>query len=202
MNKKWLHIAVILMFSCVPMVQLVTADTFTQKSSGWFGGDITSLGSRVTASDIFDSIKKDRTYPTDGYAFPWFPSSSRDYVRPTPQPTPVPPDASIAPVYISNLDLTAEYVKLTNQQMTRVSMTGWKITNSKGKSIRFIDWINPDGSTYTFTLRPRGTVTIYSDKSGTPTSTRLYWPQEMWNDNGDTANLYDPEGNLVSTMTR
>jgi hypothetical protein len=199
MDKKWLHLAVILMFSLVPMVQFASAET---TSSSWFDQHLAQYSSGLSNSGLFPSTSTGWSGTSAEGIFPWLPTTRSERTIPTPVPTVVPPDASVAPVYISDLDLTAEYVKLTSQTSETISMTGWKITNAKGKSIRFIDWTNPDGSVFTFSLRPHATVTVYSERTGTITPTRLYWPDEMWDDAGDTAYLYDPDGNLVSSLTR
>jgi hypothetical protein len=108
-------------------------------------------------------------------------------------------------VYISDLDVIGEYVKLTNQGRDSVVMTGWKISNKDGsKTFRFIEWTNEDGSKFNYELRGYSTVTIFSGReaTGIPTPTSLYWPYEMWNNRGDTAILYNETGVLVSSLTR
>jgi hypothetical protein len=203
MDNTWLHIAVILMFTLVPMVQVVSADTTSKTSlSDWLFERLARYNTDSTGGGLFPSSNTGWSGSGMNGQFPYVPSTIRTRTIATPHPTPVPPDPSAAPVYISGLDVTGEYVKLTNQDSQGIPMTGWKISSSKGKNIRFIDWTNPDGSIFSFTLRPYSTVTIYSGRSGTITPTRLYWPYEMWDDAGDTAYLYDPEGNLVSSLTR
>ncbi|MCE5299028.1 MAG: PEGA domain-containing protein [Methanoregulaceae archaeon] len=104
--------------------------------------------------------------------------------------------------YISDLDVLAEYVKITNPGRDSVLMTGWRISNNDGShTIRFIEWTNPDGSKFNYELRGYSTVTVYSGREGSPTQTSLYWPNMMWNDQGDTAYLYDSTGTLVSTYS-
>jgi len=105
-------------------------------------------------------------------------------------------------VYISDLNVLDEYVKLTNRGRDSVPMTGWTIANNGGKSFWFLQWTNPDGSKFDYELMGSSTVTIYTGREGNPTQTSLYWPEEMWNDTGDTAYLYDETGKLVSTLTR
>lgn len=108
-------------------------------------------------------------------------------------------------LFISDLDVRDEYVKITNNGLTPVSMTGWKImSGSTRRSITFIDWSQGNGQTFTFVLYPLTTATIHYGKNGAVTATDLYWPsaQDYWNDAGDTALLYDPDGNLVSSFTR
>jgi hypothetical protein len=105
-------------------------------------------------------------------------------------------------VYISDLDVLTEYVRITNTGWNPVVMTGWRLTNKDASNtIRFIEWTNPDGSTFNYELRGHSTVTIYSPREGNPTSSSLYWPEEMWYDQGDTAYLYDNTGTLVSTYS-
>ncbi|NYT21404.1 MAG: hypothetical protein GKC07_06360, partial [Methanomicrobiales archaeon] len=78
-------------------------------------------------------------------------------------------------VYISDLDVITEYVKITNKGRDSVVMTGWRLTNKDGSNtIRFIEWTNPDGSKFNYELRGYSTVTIYSPREGNPTSTSLY----------------------------
>ena len=203
MDNKWLHIAVILIFALVPMVQMVSADTTSKTTlSDWFFERLARYNTDSGGGGLFPSSNAGWSGSGMNEPFPYVPSMIRTRTIPTPHPTSVPPDPSAAPVYISELDVTGEYMKLTNQGSQGIPMTGWEISSSKGKKIRFIDWTNPDGSIFSFTLRPHSTVTIYSGQSGTITPTRLYWPYEMWDDAGDTAYLYDTEGNLVSSLTR
>ncbi len=118
------------------------------------------------------------------------------------RPSVTPPDPATSPIYISDLSLTGEYVKVTNQGWDPVTMTGWRISNKEGRTIRFIEWRMEDGTLFNYELRGRTTVTIYSGREGSPSRTRLYWPDEIWNDRGDTANLYNPENVLVSSLSR
>jgi len=55
--------------------------------------------------------------------------------------------------------------------------------------------------TYTFpsfSLESGSTVTVHTEE-GTNTATELYWGsgRPIWNNDGDTARLYDINGNLV-----
>jgi hypothetical protein len=126
-------------------------------------------------------------------------SSGEDSVTPTPTPAPG------EEVFISDLNVHEEYVKITNNGLSPVSMTGWKIVaGSTRRSITFIDWPQGNGQTFAFTLYPLTTLTVYYGKSGPVTATEAYWPSanDVWNDAGDTAFLYDPDGRLVSSLTR
>jgi len=57
-------------------------------------------------------------------------------------------------VYLSDLSLTGEYVKIINGGSTPVPMTGWKLSNSAGQSIEFIDFPTGDGTFYTLPSCP------------------------------------------------
>jgi hypothetical protein len=108
-------------------------------------------------------------------------------------------------IFISDLNVRDEYIRITNNGLTPVTMTGWKIVaGSSQRSISFIDWPQGNGRTFSFTLYPLTTVTVYYGKSGTVTATELYWPsaRDAWSDTGDTAFLYDSDGHLVSSLSR
>lgn len=97
-------------------------------------------------------------------------------------------------VYVSELNLRDEYVKITNKGSSPVSLGGWKIEDEGSKH------------TYTFpayTLDSGATVTVYTEK-GSNTATELYWGlgSSIWNNEGDTASLYDNNGQLVSMLER
>lgn len=103
-------------------------------------------------------------------------------------------------VYISALYVGApreqpnqEYVKITNSGKTSVNLKGWKIKDEDAKH------------TYTFssyTLKSKATVTLRSGKGKNSGST-LYWNKYsfIWNNEGDTAYLYNAQGKLVSSKT-
>jgi competence protein ComEC len=95
-------------------------------------------------------------------------------------------------VYVSDLNLKDEWVKVSNKGSSPVSLTGWKIEDNGSKH------------TYTFpsyTLDSSSTLTVYTG-GGTNSATELYWGSgsPIWNNDGDTAYLYDSSGKLVSTL--
>ena len=97
-------------------------------------------------------------------------------------------------VYISDLDLKHEWVKMTNSGASPVTMTGWKITDEGVKhTYIFPQFILPSGTT----------VTLYTGK-GTDTNTELYWGsgRPIWNNDGDTATLRDASGNLIDALEK
>lgn len=125
-------------------------------------------------------------------------------------PTPVPPSALVPDVAysgpnvtITGINLEGKYLTIKNNEMTPVTMTGWRISNGQGKSITFIDWPEGDGTTFTFVLYPYDTVAVHFGEEGFVSSTDLYWPsgKDAWRRTGDTAYLYNPQGKLASTFT-
>jgi len=92
-------------------------------------------------------------------------------------------------VQITDLSLDDEWVKITNTGNSSISLTGWELKDEGDKF------------TYTFpsfSLESRSTVTVHTEE-GTNTATELYWGsgRSIWNNDGDTASLYDINGNLV-----
>ena len=97
-------------------------------------------------------------------------------------------------VHVSDLSLKDEWVKITNKGSSPVSLGGWKIEDEGSKH------------TYTFpsyTLDAGSSVTVYTIK-GTDSANELYWQlgSPIWNNDGDTAYLYDNSGKLVSTLEK
>jgi len=101
-------------------------------------------------------------------------------------------------VYVSSLYVGAphqtvnqEYVKITNKGTTAISMKGWRITD-KGA-------IHTYKFSSSYTLKAKSTVTLYTGK-GKNTATKLFWGRAafVWNNEGDTAYLYNAQGKLVS----
>lgn len=95
-------------------------------------------------------------------------------------------------VYVSDLNLQDEWVRISNTGSSPVSLNSWKIEDEGNKH------------TYTFqsyTLNAGTTVTVFTGK-GTSSATELYWQLDdpIWNNNGDTAYLYDNSGKLISKL--
>ena len=110
--------------------------------------------------------------------------------KPTTKPTAI---AAKTPstVYLSDLSLADEWVKITNSGSSPVTMTGWKVTDDDAKHT----YLFPS-----FVLSSSATVTLYTGK-GTDTATELYWGGKyVWNNDGDTAKLYDASGNLIDSL--
>ncbi|HML26061.1 MAG TPA: PGF-pre-PGF domain-containing protein, partial [Methanomethylovorans sp.] len=100
--------------------------------------------------------------------------------------------SGLGDVYISDLNMKEEWIKIRNSGSSRVDLTGWEIKDE--------GYIH----TYTFPSFELGAgsiVTVYSSK-GSNTETELYWGSDgfVWNDDGDTAYLYNSGGYLVSSL--
>lgn len=154
------------------------------------------------------------TFPTQ-VPTPVFTDNKPINVPPTPYylpsttfPTQVPTPASEvtgqnAGVSVTELNLQGKYVKITNTGRSPVVMTGWKIMNSRGNALTFIDFPLGGGSTFTYVLNPYSTLTVYFGTDGMVTSSELYYPYgvDFWNPQGDTASLYDPQGQLAGRIS-
>ncbi len=103
-------------------------------------------------------------------------------------------------VYISALDIGAprenmnqEYVKITNSGKTSVNLKGWEIQDYGAKH------------TYIFSSRTLGAKSSLTLKSGygKDSGSTLYWNKNLfiWNNDGDTAYLYNAQGKLVSSKS-
>jgi hypothetical protein len=132
---------------------------------------------------------------------PYYTPSSMRTALPTVSPTVAPGQNSGAA--LTELNLPGKYVRITNTGSTPVVMTGWKITNSQGNSLNFIDFPLGGGTTFTYVLNPYSTITVYFGKEGMVSSSELYYPYgtDFWNQNGDTASLYNPQGQLVGRIS-
>jgi PKD repeat protein len=117
----------------------------------------------------------------------------------TPTPTSTPTESSNS-VYISAFYVGApnqtedqEYVQIKNNGTTAVNINGWTITDEGAKHV------------YTFssyTLSAESMVTLISGL-GTNNASTLYWNKDIfiWNNDGDTAYLYNAQGKLVSSKS-
>ena len=87
-----------------------------------------------------------------------------------------------------NENLNDEYVVIKNLGDTAVDLTGWTLRDEAGHTFTFPR----------FTLDAGATVTVHTG-SGINTETHLYWGKSraVWNNDHDTAYLYDSHGNLI-----
>lgn len=114
-----------------------------------------------------------------------------DDVEPTSTEDTETTSSSSGGVQIVSISLSDEWVKIKNTGSSSVSLQGWTIVD------------DGDKHTYTFpsfTLDAGATVTLHTE-AGSNSATDLYWGsgRPVWNNDGDTARLYDSTGNLVDT---
>jgi hypothetical protein len=90
----------------------------------------------------------------------------------------------------SNASLNAEYVTIKNTGSSRVSLTGYTVSDRAGHTYTF-------GATY---LGAGEYVRIHTGK-GTNTASHRYWGRSwyVWNNNGDSAYVRDTFGTLRDT---
>jgi len=88
-------------------------------------------------------------------------------------------------------NLNDEYIVFANAGDEPLDLSGWTVEDEAGKQYTF-----PDG----FTLGPGATVTLRTG-SGTDTQTELYWGagSPVWNNDGDTITVTEPDGEHVLT---
>jgi micrococcal nuclease len=100
---------------------------------------------------------------------------------------------SATPVRITALDPYDEWVELTNQDDLPVDLSGYTLKDEANHIYTF------EG----FTLGSKEFVRLFS-RNGINTDYRLYWGlsnDTVWNNDGDTAYLRDPDGALVDLYT-
>jgi micrococcal nuclease len=120
------------------------------------------------------------------------------YTVPTPTPTSPLMLSGVKIVYIHYdapgndwYNPNGEYVVIKNYGPDSVNLKGWKLKDEAGHTFTFPD----------ITLQPGESVYVYSGK-GTNTEKELYWGDgAIWNNDGDTAYLYDSSGRLVDTYS-
>jgi hypothetical protein len=97
-----------------------------------------------------------------------------------------------APSYDTAENLNGEWIQIKNAGSTDVDMSGWKLSDLSHHEYIFGNFILPVG----------GTVKIYSG-NGTDSLAELYWGSKnhIWNNDFDTATLYDSSGNLICSFT-
>lgn len=104
------------------------------------------------------------------------------------------PTSAESTVYLSDLSLQDEWVEISNKGNSPVSLKGWEIKD--------------EGSKHTFafpsyTLDSQAAVILYTGK-GTDTAKEIFWGSgnPIWNNDGDSAYLYDDSGKLIATLER
>jgi hypothetical protein len=126
-------------------------------------------------------------------------SSMADIAPATPTATPMsaPVASAMGITYIEfdppGRDIDGEYVLIRNSTAAAVNMTGWKLIDGGAKHT--FDFP-------AFTLAAGAEVKLWS-KAGANDGENLYWGwrSAIWNNTGDTAQLSDAHGTLVSTYS-
>lgn len=94
---------------------------------------------------------------------------------------------------ITGLNLAGEWVKIQNTGTLAASLDGWRLQDAGAKHV------------YTFpaiVLASGDTMTVYSHASGPIGTNAVYWTTDyVWNNDGDTAYLYNPQGQLMSSFS-
>lgn len=95
---------------------------------------------------------------------------------------------------ITELQAVKEFVTISNETSIDVDMTGWTLVSTKGNQVYHF----PEG----FILTAWNSVDLLSGPRQPQDLPRtLIWTNEnIWNNNGDTAQLYNAEGELVSEV--
>ena len=127
---------------------------------------------------------------------PSIPAVSPKAESPTTVKEAVPPAAASSnslDVRIASIDCKGkpEVVTIENSGASTRDMTGWKVSDDGlGHTFNF-----PNG----FLLRPGSSMKLVTGGSGQDTESAIYWKKRtVWNNDGDTARLFDPSGETVS----
>lgn len=106
---------------------------------------------------------------------------------------PAPYSVSIPTISLSGDTLNDEYVDVKNEGSSVLDLSGYTIEDEAGNAYVFPD---------SFTLGAGDTVRVHTG-DGTDTTTDLYWGRDagVWNDDGDTAHVFDDNDRLAAEKT-
>lgn len=94
-------------------------------------------------------------------------------------------------IEIKNIDLEEEIIILKNNTNESIDLSGWKLVSIKGAQV----YNFPRGTV----LKPGKTIKIVSGKNAQTGPDTLLWTRDyVWNNDGDSAALYDNRGKLVT----
>ncbi len=119
-------------------------------------------------------------------------TSSKSTIVPT--TTSIPTDLNQeANVVISDLDCYGETITITNNSASSIDLSGWQVISVKGNQTYYF----PNG----FTLKGKSSVMITSGpKAYSSGDSVLMWADSnIWNNDGDPAQLFNNLGKLVSS---
>ena len=122
-------------------------------------------------------------------------SSNEPTPKPTPSPSqtqkpiivPVPTAINSGGVVIDKVDLSGELVTIRNTSSSDVNLTGWKLLSVKGEQTYFF----PDGCI----IKGGSSLTI---ATGNAVGDLKWNNKNIWNNDGDPAELYNSAGKQVS----
>lgn len=100
--------------------------------------------------------------------------------------------------------LNEEFVVLANDGVEKVSLAGWSLTDETATGARRHVYAFPQN----VSLSPRDKVFIHTGpgqdvfEQGKPSVWKLHWGRHafVWNNEGDTATLFDLKGNKVDSL--
>lgn len=104
------------------------------------------------------------------------------------------PEAELSDVVVSDKDVDAESVTVTNRTAQTVDMTGWCLYSEKGADTYFF----PAGTV----LPPKASLTVYSGKAAQNSPDGLVWTtKKIWsNKKEDICRLFDAYGRQVGSF--
>ncbi|WP_349407923.1 S-layer homology domain-containing protein [Pseudalkalibacillus sp. SCS-8] len=114
-------------------------------------------------------------------------------VNPEPKPEPKPTTGKLD---ITSLSLSDEYVTIKNIDTKDIPMDGWTLVSVEGNQ------------TYEFpsdfVLKKGATVKIVAGRGAVanPPTVLLWSKAYIWNNSGDAARLYDPQGKLIDELSK
>lgn len=96
-------------------------------------------------------------------------------------------------ITITNLDLEAEVVTIKNNSNEPVNISDWKLVSTKGNQT----FLFPSETV----IKGKETIKVTAGPDATSGKNKFIWDDwYIWNNNGDTAVLYNSNGDKVSTM--
>ncbi|WP_404405080.1 S-layer homology domain-containing protein [Jeotgalibacillus malaysiensis] len=146
-------------------------------------------------TDIYATEDGTIIFTSDGDQLTVEKGESFNAPEPTPEPTPEPGDDGQLSdqLKITGKNLDTEVVTVKNEGTTDVSMKNWTLVSVEGNQT----FTFPD----TFILKAGQSVQIVSGNNASAGAGRLLWTRSyIWNNNGDAAQLIDPEGNIVHQL--
>jgi beta-lactamase superfamily II metal-dependent hydrolase len=104
------------------------------------------------------------------------------------------PDGEVPLVSVSDKDVSAEFVKITNRSEQPIDLTGWCLVSEKGSDTYFF----PSETE----LPPNGNLTVYSGKAAGNNTDGLNWTtKNIWsNKKDDICQLFDSYGRLAGSL--